>query len=60
MSKGGAREGAGRKPTPRAAVQIRMTPADYKTLKTAAEAAGLKPSTMARKIILAHLYAAAR
>lgn len=57
MSKGGAREGAGRKPTPRAAVQIRMHPEDYEALKKAAEAAGLKPSTMARKIILAHLYA---
>lgn len=57
MSKGGAREGAGRKPSPRAAVQIRMHPEDYKVLKEAAEAAGLKTSTMARKIILAHLYA---
>ena len=60
MSKGGAREGSGRKPSPRAAVQIRMTPEDYGALKKAAEEAGLKPSTMARKIILAHLYAAAR
>lgn len=57
MSKGGAREGAGRKPSPRAAVQIRMHPEDYEALKAAAEATGLKPSTMARKIILAHLYA---
>lgn len=57
MSKGGAREGAGRKPSPRAAVQIRMHLEDYEALKAAAEAAGLKPSTMARKIILAHLYA---
>ena len=57
MSKGGAREGAGRKPSPRAALQIRMHPENYEALKAAAEAAGLKPSTMARKIILAHLYA---
>jgi hypothetical protein len=35
-----------------------MHPEDYEVLKAAAEAAGLKPSTMARKIILAHLYAA--
>ena len=57
MSKGGAREGAGRKPSPRAAVQIRLHPEDYTALKEAAAAAGLKPSTLARKIILAHLYA---
>lgn len=60
MPSGGARKGAGRKPVPRAAVQIRMSPEDYGALKKAAEEVGLKPSTMARKIILAHLYAAAR
>ena len=60
MPSGGAREGAGRKPVSRAAIQIRMTPEDYGALKKAAEEAGLKPATMARKIILAHLYAAAR
>ena len=60
MPSGGAREGSGRKPVTRAAVQIRMTPEDYGALKKAAEDVGLKPSTMARKIILAHLYAAAR
>ena len=60
MPSGGAREGAGRKPVSRAAIQIRMTPEDYGALKKAAEEAGLKPSTMARKIILAHLYSAAR
>lgn len=60
MPSGGAREGAGRKPSPRAAVQIRLHPEDYTALKKAAAAAGLKPSTMARKIILAHLYAATR
>jgi hypothetical protein len=49
MPSGGAREGAGRKPTPRAAVQIRLHPEDYEALKEAAAAAG--------KIILAHLYA---
>lgn len=57
MSKGGAREGSGRKPSPRAAVQIRLHPEDYEALKAAAKTSGLKPSTMARKIILAHLYA---
>lgn len=60
MPSGGSRKGAGRKPVARAAVQIRMNPEDYGALKKAAEEAGLKPSTMARKIILAHLYAAAR
>ena len=61
MSKGGAREGAGRKEGVRTAtthiMQIRLQQEDYKALLKIAEAMGTKPATLARRIIHAHLYA---
>ena len=64
MPSGGAREGAGRKEGVRTAtthiMQIRLQQEDYKALLKMAEAMGTRPATLARKIIHAHLYAAAR
>ena len=61
MSRGGAREGAGRKEGVRTAtthiMQIRLQQEDYRALLKLAEAMDTKPATLARRIIPAHLYA---
>lgn len=64
MPSGGARPGAGRKEGVRTAtthiMQIRLQQDDYKVLMKMAEAMGIKPATLARRIIHSSLLYATR